>query len=253
MSDRYAFRAKGQNAQRSIIGGKTGSGKTTLAKEIALAASRLVWFDVKGLNDPGLPVHYADEFYELVTIQAPSRGGMKPRLVARGKPAALLAVLATTPQITIQARRERDSFPAVDQLDAVAEAAYHVGNLLFVLDDAMGVVGSQPPTFVHRLLTEGRARGIGWMAIVQRLHGIPLVFLSEAEHAIFFVMNDAYDLERISAGRGADVAAAVAQLRPCESCLEGPTSAKPHRHDWLWHVLGQSVNAPTQPHLQSAS
>ncbi len=45
------FRATGEDAQRMLVVGKTGAGKTTLAVMLAEQARRCIWIDVKGTND----------------------------------------------------------------------------------------------------------------------------------------------------------------------------------------------------------
>lgn len=178
----FAFVSTGKDAQRAFLCGQTRSGKTTLAISLANEAQRAVWLDVKRENDPRWPVVPATEFLYA--------GGSHARMET------LSARLAETPRIVVQMA----DLPAVsdeDQLEAVAEAAFHLGNVLFILDDAMGVMESRPSYYLNRILTMGASRGCGFMAIAQRVHRIPLVFITEAQHVISFVVYGGADEERL--------------------------------------------------------
>jgi len=171
----------GRDAHRVMISGQTRSGKSTVAIALANAATRAVWFDVKGENDPHWPVVPASVF-----LDAP----------ADQRAAVLAQQFAYAPRIVVQLA----SRPGVDdaaQVDAAAQAVFDLRDTLFVLDDAMGVLESRAPYFVRRLVTMGASRGCGFMAVSQRVHSIPLLFLSEASHLLAFVAYDDDDVSRL--------------------------------------------------------
>lgn len=183
------WRASGTDAQRAFIAGRTGSGKTTLAVQLASQAPRTVWLDPKGLNDPGWPTLQALGF----PMEWPER--------------YLAARLAEWPHVTVQLS-DMPGVKDIEQIDRVAEAAYKLGNTLLVVDDAMGVMTTDPPYYLNRVLTMGRSRGVGFMGIVQRTHRIPRVLLTEAEHVIAFEMVGAEDVDRLVREVGPEMAAA---------------------------------------------
>ncbi|PKN80098.1 MAG: hypothetical protein CVU47_09605 [Chloroflexi bacterium HGW-Chloroflexi-9] len=183
------WRAGGRDAQRIVIAGTTGSGKTTLALMLAEQSHRAVWIDLKGLNDPGWPVVPALKFPD---------NDPAPYLAAR---------LAEWPHITVQLS-DMPGMKDLDQVDRVAQAAYKLGNVLLVLDDAMGVLTVDPPYYLNRVITMGRARGVGFMAIVQRTHRIPRVLMTEAEHVVAFELPGAEDVDRLAREAGPALAAA---------------------------------------------
>lgn len=185
------FRAAGEDAQRMVIVGATGSGKTTKAREIVELAraghADVVYFDVKGLNDFGFPVVSAESIAD---------------------PEALTKALddeETNGAITVMLDPFGDP---IEQLDTAARSAFVRGNLLFVLDDAMGVEGSKVSKWIGNIITQGRARGVGFLAIVQRIHWVPLIFLTEAEHIVTFEIHGEADRDRLERDGHPELAAA---------------------------------------------
>lgn len=166
-----SFRAEGRDAERMIVIGKTGSGKTELVKLVAAQAERVMWWDTKRLNEGGFGV-------------APPPAG----------PAELAALLDAQPHVTVQ---PDPNLNATEQLDALAHAVYEHGNVLFVVDDAMNAMGVAPPHWINNIVTMGRSRGIGLISIVQRAHHIPRVLLTEAEHVVAFELHGESDVKRL--------------------------------------------------------
>ncbi|GMU39479.1 MAG: hypothetical protein AMXMBFR23_03450 [Chloroflexota bacterium] len=185
----------GREAERVLISGASGSGKTTFAVQLVREAARAVWVDVKRDNAPGWPVVYATDFLY---------AGDTPE--ARG--ARLAEHLGNWPHLTVQLA-DLPGLSDTDQLDAVAAAVFALGNTLLVLDDAMGVVDSAPPYYLNRILTMGRSRGVGFVGITQRVHRIPLVFLTEAVHLVAFKAYGGSDVDRLAR----DGHAALAEVR----------------------------------------
>jgi hypothetical protein len=176
-------RVTGEDAQRIFVVGATGSGKTTLAVELASGAARAVWLDVKGDNAPGWPAVQAASLADLSGLDRAAH--LDALLNVHGQ--HLVVQLATRPDL-------KDA----DQLDAVAEAAYELCNVLLVVDDAMGVVGTTPPYYLNRVLGMGRSRGVGCMTVAVKAHHIPRDFLNQAEHVIAFEVSNEDDIERLT-------------------------------------------------------
>ena len=189
MPDGPTFNASGREAERMVIVGMTRSGKTTKLKEIAQLAREgsadIVYFDVKGLNDLGYPI------VPVETVATPE--------------ALTEALTANQGAITVQLQPFGE---AVEQLDSIARAAFVRGNLLFILDDAMGVEGARASKWVNNIITQGGARGVGFIAVVQRVHWVPIIFLTEAGHIIAFQIHGEEDQKRLMAYGHPDLGAA---------------------------------------------
>jgi energy-coupling factor transporter ATP-binding protein EcfA2 len=185
----FTPRLRGRDAQRVLIAGKAGSGKTTLAAILAKSARPCLYFDPKALNEPGF-----------ATVMTTS---------------AFLALdpgrLSPTFQILVTP--DPDGTDDAAQLDRLAKFAFTRGNMLFVVDDAMGVMTVRPPYFVNRIITMGRGRGVGFMAVSQRVHMIPRVLLTEAEHLIVFELHGQDDFDRLTSEGGAEIGEAEALPR----------------------------------------
>lgn len=200
-------RLKGANAQRILVCGRSGMGKTTLARDLAQRAARAVWVDPKGLNEAGWPtIVKADRFVDL-----PSAGA---------KAAHLRRLLEEHSRIVVQLADRPDyakGDPAKSdqlQVDAVAEAAYTLGNVLFACDDMQGVYTSQPSYFLHRVATMGRSRGVGALCLVTSVINFPLDFLRSSNHIVAFAMHEETEVARLRAAHPG--LAAVADLAPFE-------------------------------------
>ena len=193
------FRAKGEDAERMFIAGRSGYGKTTLASSIVSPLARqgvdVVHFDSKGENELSLtPVEHA-----------PGREAELMDLLDRH------GAIAVRPDLFNE--RERG-----ETLGGVAEACYVRGNLLLVLDDAMTAAGQQPPLGVTALVAQGRSRGVGVMVIAQRPSNVPILFWTQAEHVVSFNVVGEADAKRL-----ANIHPAFAEVGELE------------RFEFLWH------------------
>lgn len=201
------FRATGDDAQRMFISGKTGCGKTTVAREIARQARRCVWLDVKGLNEARWPaVVSAAEFLELEGSAA--RADRLDELLDSAPDQRLVVQLADRPDVRDDA-----------QVDAAAEAVYARGNVLLVVDDAMGALSVRPPYYLARCLGMGRSRGVGVMSIVTNVHNIPRDMLPQSDHVITGETHNEDDVKRLE--REGAVELGAARTLP--------------RHEFLWY------------------
>jgi hypothetical protein len=205
-----------------FIAGQSGSGKTVFAVSVLRRAPRCVYIDPKRENKPGFPVVAATRF--LATPEG------EPR-------ATLLAALFAQhgPRITIQfGAAGHGNYKGTDafhraQAEAVAEAAFLHRNTLYAIDDAMGVLESSPPFWIGRILTEGRALGVGFLGIPQRPHRVPLTMISEAQHVVSFYLALAADVAR------------MCEVNPGFEAAHDLATADPEKGiggEFLWHVQG---------------
>lgn len=168
------FRLKIKPEERWVLIGKTGSGKTFLAKHILKQLSskgwRIVIFDPKNF---WLGKHPVWEKKGLGTVE-------KPRLVTRFDPK--LAVQVYQPDPTIPGWQD-------EQADEFMGEVFAEGNCVFYLDETSRFASAnQIPGNLARIWTQGRAKGIIALAATQRPKTIPEIFKSQSENwAIFNV------------------------------------------------------------------
>jgi hypothetical protein len=220
---RIVYRTDGANAQRMLIAGRAGTGKTTLARDLARRARRAAWVDPKGLNEAGWThVVRADRFADLAGAGA--RAGLLRRLLEEHT--RIVVQLADRPDYAPKNPEQADTI----QVDAIAQAAYALGNVLFVLDDLQGVYSSAPSFYARRVLTMGRSRGVGAMGIVTSVYNLPLEFIRQTNHIVAFAQHLEEDVRRLAAVR--PDFAAVAEL-------EG--------HGYIWGDLDAGIVEEFEP------
>lgn len=151
---------------RSLLAGKTGSGKTFLARHILASSPRLVVIDPKSmLTDWDLTDTNRDSLRAL-------EEGEDVRLRVT-KPENYLPVLAR---------------------------AYAARDVMIYIDEVYAVVppGDKPPKEFTDVWTRGRELNIGAMAATQRPVWIPIVLMSEAENYFIFRLNMEEDRKRVT-------------------------------------------------------
>lgn len=155
--------------ERATLIGKTGSGKTTLARYLLEPFKFIVILDLKGTIDW--------DGYKLVTDFTRLTKERFPRLIFRPS-----------------ARLLRDE----KLIDDFFWWIYHRKNTTLYVDEVYSVVsGNWLPDGYHALLTRGRERNITLISSTQRPTRIPTEILSEAERLYVFRLRMFRDREKI--------------------------------------------------------
>jgi energy-coupling factor transporter ATP-binding protein EcfA2 len=170
--------------ERVFITGKTGSGKTYLARYLTQKVKRLVVLDGKGTL--GTP-EWKLEAWE----------GNSHKLQGN-EPIRLRAV----PPL----KSDLGSY-----WDDILETCLRVGNITVYIDELYAVVppNKQASPVLFACYTRGRETGLGIWASTQRPVWIPLVAMSESEHFFMFRLQLWEDKQRLAAFMGNDVLAQI--------------------------------------------
>jgi hypothetical protein len=163
--------------ERAAFVGKTGSGKSYLARHFLAPVRRLVVFDGKGdldLNEWGLVPAGQKE-------QRSLKNGGNGRLYV-------------PPQLD-------------GDWSEWLTLVYGLGNVLLYIDEMYAVVepGKRPHPLLAACYTRGRSRGIGVWASTQRPSWVPLIMFSEAEWFFIFRLTMADDRKKLAGFTGPDV------------------------------------------------
>jgi hypothetical protein len=162
-----------------MLSGKTGAGKTYLAKYMTRSLTRLVVLDGKGtLSDWNLDPWSRSSYRDMV----------------RGEPFRVRVLPPVGSNV-------------LEFWDEVLLACYHAGNLTIYIDElyAVNPPNRQPSDALFAVYTRGRELGLGVWASTQRPVWIPLVALSEAEHFFMFRLQLFEDRQRMAAFMGNEV------------------------------------------------
>lgn len=161
--------------ERVFICGKTGSGKTTLAKWLTAKIRRLIVLDSKGTLSS----------WGLTDFDNKAKSAL----------------------VHGEACRARALAPIGDDIDTSAfwndvfRFAFEAGNVTLYIDELFAIVepGQRPPAYLSACYTRGREFGVGVWASTQRPSWVPLFTMSEAEHYFMFRMNLAKDRATMAA------------------------------------------------------
>jgi energy-coupling factor transporter ATP-binding protein EcfA2 len=166
--------------ERVFITGKTGSGKSFLARYLTRKIKRLVVLDGKGTL--GVPDWNLTDWEPGANLSDPSKEFR----------------LRAVPSLKID---------LVDYWDSVLEKCLRSGNITIYIDELYAVVPpnkTASPT-IFACYTRGREFGLGMWASTQRPVWIPLVAMSEAEHFFMFRLQLLEDKQRLAAFMGSEV------------------------------------------------
>lgn len=161
--------------ERTIIVGATGTGKTTLLKQLVAPCPSIIVIDSKGTygGSDGAPG------YTMVS-----------------SPSALKRLRKVHTHIQYRPDERHLNVPSYDE---VYKWVYHRGNIMCVTDEAFLVhKGSYAPDWLRACVTCGRELGIGMVTGTQRPRGIDLRLLTEAEVFISFDLRHKDDRKRIA-------------------------------------------------------
>lgn len=170
--------------ERVFICGKTGSGKSYLARYLTRNIKRLVVLDGKGTL--GTPEWNLTDWSDNIDLKDPSAEFR----------------LRAVPGLKVD---------LTDYWDTILEKCLRAGNVTVYIDELYAVVppnkAASPTLFA--CYTRGREFGLGMWASTQRPVWIPLVSLSEAEHFFVFRLQLWEDKQRLAAFMGEGVLGAV--------------------------------------------
>lgn len=167
-------RVKASN--RVLIAGKTGSGKTYLARQLLLNVQRLILIDSKGT---------------LNNWQDNTLNKRNWRNFVKG-----------------DIGRFRLQPPIVDNpfnwYENLFERLYYLKNFTLYIDEIYGVIppGQRIGKWLNALITRGREKNIGVWGSTQRPTWIPLSFISEVDYLFVFQLQLASDRQRLASVGG---------------------------------------------------
>lgn len=161
-----------------FVAGRTGSGKTYLARNYLAAYQNVVVLDTKGT----LLWPEAGRETKIVTTMADLRRITSGRVIYRP-------------------RFEELNIGAYDDF---FRWCYLRKNTIVWVDEVMSIAPGplSMPEYYRACLTRGRERRVAVWSLTQRPTGIPLVAISEATHVFVFDLNLEADRKRIVAATG---------------------------------------------------
>ena len=193
------LRPKGD--ERLVIVGATGTGKTTLARQLLASFPRIIVIDSKCTYG--------------------GKGG-EPGFEMVSSPRGLKSLRSSVDFIQY---RPDENHQTIDDYNEVYKWCYRRQNLMVYTDEAFLVHhGSYAPDWLRACVTCGRELGIGMMTGTQRPRGIDLRLLTEAEVFIAFDLRHRDDRKRMAEMMG-------------DETMERP----PQHAFWFWRTGQQQT------------
>lgn len=165
--------------ERVAIAGKTGTGKTYLAKHLTRGLRRFVVFDSKGTLTDWNTIEWDKE---------------AEHLLIEGEPVRARVLTPIT-----------DREQTLEYYDNIFSKILAAGDVTVYVDEAFAITENGVPIYLKALYTRGREFGVGVWASTQRPHGIPLFMLSEADHFFSFFLQFERDRKRMAEFMGEEV------------------------------------------------
>lgn len=180
-------------SEHIFIGGRTGSGKTFLAKKYLAGFEYVVALDTKGTLSwreiPGTKWHKDPETDIDYLVDGGENLSMVTELSELTK--------AKTPKIIY---RPNWAELNPDYYNAFFEWVYRRGNNIVWIDEAFSVSPNphKIPEFYKAILTRGRELRVAAWSLSQRPHKIAQEIMSEATHYFIFDMNLPADRDKVA-------------------------------------------------------
>lgn len=186
--------------QNRIIGviGTTGSGKTYTVADYLKTQNRFVVFDIMGDSS------YLGPADEVIDNRAELLAAMRQpefRVVYRAK----------------IGRDEKTKEITVPDLDFVVDAAYAIGDMVLVVDEAHILCDSRNiPSALFLATTTGRHQRLSIIYVTQRFAAVARILTSNTHEFWFWRITEPADLQGIKERCGMDVADRVREARRLE-------------------------------------
>jgi energy-coupling factor transporter ATP-binding protein EcfA2 len=194
-----------QSNDRIFICGKTGSGKSYLAKKFLPFYPRVVFYDLEFANNDLI------NQYHFTTVQTPEM---------------LITYLQHGKKRILYQPQEGDDSDEIKEFNRVCEIVYKTHNIGFMVDELSNFMsGQKAPYWFRRIQQVGRKHGVGCISLTQRPKDIPQILLSESEHKFSFRLELEQDCEKMES---------VCRKRIDD--IETSVGEYPSVYDWKVHI-----------------
>ena len=181
------------NSEHVNIDGRTGTGKTFLARQYLAGFESVFVLDTKGMFAwPEIPGTIWSEHY-LVD------GNKELEIVNSVNDLAN----AQTAKVIYRPNYDELNF---DYYDEFFKFCYFRGNTTVLVDEAFSICPTpyKIPEFYRAILTRGRELKVSCWSLTQRPSGIPQIILSEATHYFVFDLNLQTDRDKMAVITGCE-------------------------------------------------